>query len=294
MIHHYNSDKTMRTLKNILAAMLVVASGTAAMAQVYVMHNVNQPPLLVVDAGLPGSACNGDSLLIGGTPSVLGGTPPYQYSWSPALGLGSPLSPNTMAAPAVATNYILQAIDARNCRSTDSVLVSVANGNAAFTSSTTFLYAAFTDQSVNANTWNWDFGDGGSSTLQNPAHTYTASGSYNVCLIINANQSCSDTICNTVTVIALGITHTLAGVNVHVYPNPSTGNQVNFDISGASLQGEIEIALFDLQGRQVLAYSGLASQLIHTVGRKGLAAGTYQYRISGADGFLGTGKVVFQ
>ena len=41
----------------------------------------------------------------------------------------------------------------------------------------------FTDQSTNLPTsWLWDFGDGGTSTLQNPAHQYAATGSYNVTL----------------------------------------------------------------------------------------------------------------
>ena len=41
----------------------------------------------------------------------------------------------------------------------------------------------FTDQSTNLPTsWLWDFGDGGTSTLQNPAHQYAATGTYNVTL----------------------------------------------------------------------------------------------------------------
>ena len=47
----------------------------------------------------------------------------------------------------------------------------------------------FTDQSYLATSWNWDFGDGGTSTLQNPSHTYTASGSFSVILKINSNAS---------------------------------------------------------------------------------------------------------
>ena len=33
--------------------------------------------------------------------------------------------------------------------------------------------------------WDWDFGDGGTSTQQNPTHTYTANGSYTVTLVAN-------------------------------------------------------------------------------------------------------------
>lgn len=41
----------------------------------------------------------------------------------------------------------------------------------------------FTDQSTNAPTsWLWNFGDGQTSTQQNPSHTYTTSGVYNVSL----------------------------------------------------------------------------------------------------------------
>jgi PKD repeat protein len=49
----------------------------------------------------------------------------------------------------------------------------------------------FTDQSFYGITsWNWNFGDGGTSTLQNPVHTYTASGVYSVTLTVtNSNGS---------------------------------------------------------------------------------------------------------
>ena len=47
----------------------------------------------------------------------------------------------------------------------------------------------FTDQSTGAPTsWAWDFGDGGSSSQQNPSHQYTASNTYTVTLTVtNAN-----------------------------------------------------------------------------------------------------------
>jgi gliding motility-associated-like protein len=60
------------------------------------------------------------------------------------------------------------------------------------------LQVNFTDQSVLPQSWLWDFGDGATSTLQNPPHTYAAYGSYYVTLTVT-NGSCSHTKGNTVT-----------------------------------------------------------------------------------------------
>ena len=38
-------------------------------------------------------------------------------------------------------------------------------------------HVVFTDMSIGADTWNWDFGDGTSSTMQNPVHDYAVSRS---------------------------------------------------------------------------------------------------------------------
>ncbi|MEZ5359608.1 MAG: PKD domain-containing protein [Candidatus Zixiibacteriota bacterium] len=42
----------------------------------------------------------------------------------------------------------------------------------------------FTDASLHADTWSWDFGDGGTSTAQNPSHIYSATGTYTVSLTV--------------------------------------------------------------------------------------------------------------
>jgi len=41
----------------------------------------------------------------------------------------------------------------------------------------------FTDQTVGATTWDWDFGDGSVSSSQNPSHTYATEGVFEVTLI---------------------------------------------------------------------------------------------------------------
>jgi len=47
--------------------------------------------------------------------------------------------------------------------------------------------------------YTWNFGDGTTSTLANPVHTFTNYGTYNVCLTISSNN-CTDTYCHTVTI----------------------------------------------------------------------------------------------
>jgi len=60
----------------------------------------------------------------------------------------------------------------------------------------------FTDMSTDGPTsWSWDFGDGGSSILQNPSHTYTTNGQYTVTLVAtNANGNDTHSLTNYITV----------------------------------------------------------------------------------------------
>ncbi|MBL0343129.1 MAG: PKD domain-containing protein [Bacteroidetes bacterium] len=49
-------------------------------------------------------------------------------------------------------------------------------------------YFDFIDASVNTTTWQWDFGDGQSTTLQNPSHTYLEPGTYAIQLIATSEK----------------------------------------------------------------------------------------------------------
>jgi hypothetical protein len=46
----------------------------------------------------------------------------------------------------------------------------------------------------------WDFGDGSSSNISAPTHTYAAPGTYTVCCILDIPGACSDTSCQVITV----------------------------------------------------------------------------------------------
>lgn len=55
--------------------------------------------------------------------------------------------------------------------------------------------------SGNPENWSWDFGDGTTSTLQNPLHEFPNAGEYMVCLSISDNAGgCQDTYCEEITV----------------------------------------------------------------------------------------------
>ncbi|MGD0711816.1 MAG: PKD domain-containing protein, partial [Bacteroidales bacterium] len=79
--------------------------------------------------------------------------------------------------------------------------------------------------------YSWTFGDGGTSTLTNPSHTYTGAGVYNVTLIISDTGSCnsSDTISKQFVILS-NSTDTLppkyicSGSNVQIglLPQPDT------------------------------------------------------------------------
>jgi PGF-pre-PGF domain-containing protein len=65
-------------------------------------------------------------------------------------------------------------------------IIPVASFTVSATSGTAPFSVTFNDLSTNSPTaWLWDFGDGATSTYQNPTHTYTNAGTYNVSLNVS-------------------------------------------------------------------------------------------------------------
>ncbi len=65
------------------------------------------------------------------------------------------------------------------------------------------LVVNFFDNSASSDSINarsWDFGDGSTSSLTNPVHTYLVYGEYNVCLTISSTSGCSNTYCEYISV----------------------------------------------------------------------------------------------
>jgi agmatine deiminase len=137
-----------------------------------------------------------------------------------------------------------------------------------FTYNTDKLEVTFTNESLNATEYYWQFGDGNDSDLESPVHTYAAEGTYTVYLTASNTVCPFDDISYNVTVSESSINH--LENNIAISPNP---NQGNFIISGLHNTGSIEI--IDISGRIVLQQSVLNNEISVT----GLRPGIYLIHI---------------
>ncbi|GAB5553571.1 MAG: hypothetical protein Sapg2KO_31620 [Saprospiraceae bacterium] len=90
----------------------------------------------------------------------------------------------------------------------------------------------FEDQTAhNVTSWQWDFGDGNSSTEQNPNHQFVQEGDFNVCLIAG-NEFGQDTTCQSFTITNLlpiaAFTQDSTGQGRFQFFNQSSDNSTNF------------------------------------------------------------------
>jgi hypothetical protein len=96
------------------------------------------------------------------------------------------------------TSVFVQNIDNKYALDIERVLVKVVEKQADFSVSKDTLYlennqsneVLFTDLSINAKTWNWDFGNGLQSSNANPKVKFTESGYYNVQLTVVNLEGC--------------------------------------------------------------------------------------------------------
>ena len=145
----------------------------------------------------------------------------YTYEWN-----------SGSTTPSIIVNhsgdYWVTVSDEYGCtESSDTVTVTVDElPMANFNYSSPAMTINFTDlSSGNVNSWSWDFGDGNTSTLQDPSHTYADAGSYPVTLVVS-NDCGSDSISFFVAVkptVNIGIGE-LTVDQITVYPNPTIGD----------------------------------------------------------------------
>ncbi|MEM6272030.1 MAG: PKD domain-containing protein [Bacteroidota bacterium] len=164
--------------------------------------NVSTTPTAAF-TGTPLSAC-GPPLTVNFTNNSSGGQAPLNYQWDFGDGNTS-TQPNPSNTYTTSGSYTVTLITTDNNGCADTLVqnayVNISSVTAAFTQNTTNICegqgVTFTDQSTGATQWNWDFGDGGTSTQQNPTHTYATAGTYTVTLIASNGGQCPDTIVQT-------------------------------------------------------------------------------------------------
>lgn len=100
----------------------------------------------------------------------------------------------------------------------------------------------FTDESYDQDgqivDWDWSFGDGSSSSLSNPAHTYSQSGSYTVGLTIMDNNGASNSYTKTISVtkIPTGISIRTSNTQVYIGESMLFSGSIDPSVSGANLK----------------------------------------------------------
>ena len=114
--------------------------------------------------------------------------------------------------------------------------------NADFSFIASGLQVQFTDQSVNSNNVTWDFGDGSTSLLPQPTHSYLQAGVYSVNLI--AMDSChSDTAQQFISVVASSVSE------INSYENCIIINdQSEIEISCGQWE---TMSIYDVSGRKM-------------------------------------------
>ena len=116
-----------------------------------------------------------------------------------------------------------------------------------FNSVNTGLTVDFTDASSGALSWLWDFGDGTTSTLQNPSHTYASDGDYDVKLYIENDILSWHETTKTVNPETLSV-DTFDKLDFSYYPNP-VSNILN--VAFNENHENIKVKIFNVIGQLV-------------------------------------------
>lgn len=154
-----------------------------------------------------------------------GGTPDNSTEENPTV---------IYTAPGTYTVTLTVSNAAGSNSTTQTSIVTVNPGpTAGFSSTTNGLNATFTNNSANADTYHWDFGDANESTEENPEHTYTEDGTYTVTLT-STGPCGTSTSTQTVTIVSVPVAGFTASPTAGCGPltvqfaNASSANAVTF------------------------------------------------------------------
>ncbi len=133
----------------------------------------------------------------------------------------------------------------------------------------------FYDSSIVATAWRWNFGDGNTSTIANPTHTYLNLGNYNVTLEVDDAKGCTRSIVKNIHVIDdVGLfENSFNSISIKVFPNPSSG-VFNLEIE-QDTKVDYELMVYDFAGKAVWIGSTLSDEN-KTIDLSDFSDGVYQ------------------
>jgi len=147
----------------------------------------------------------------------------------------------------------------------------------------------FANTSADADSYQWDFGDGGTSTIHNPFYVYQSIGQYYA--VLKAMNACGTDSVSEMIDITTGIGEVGAEGILRWYPNPASDHIM---IETDALRGlELDIRFTDPAGRLVLqrTISVTSGKRSHSIDISGLNPGIWLIQILG-EGLNKTEKLI--
>jgi hypothetical protein len=107
----------------------------------------------------------------------------------------------------------------------------------------------FTNGSVNAGSYAWNFGDGNTSMEANPVHTYASGGEYEVTL--TATNDCGFTTLTRIVVIVIDGVEEIPGITeFRLFPNPNSG-AFSLRLAGQPHPAALQIRFVNVLGQSL-------------------------------------------
>jgi len=156
--------------------------------------------------------------------------------------------------------------------------------SAAYTPTTTAgsCEVSFDASASVGDTYAWDFGDGSGASGATPTHTYSASGTYDVTLVVS-NSCGNDTVVQQVTVDCIGLREDFLS-SLNAYPNPTTDVlNIVFELQNRQ---DVQVRLMNslgqiVYGEDLEAFSGVYE---HQLSLENQAKGVYMLQVTTANG----------